>query len=64
MWSVVEQWSSEVIDDVTDDNVVPLNTLAMDCAFLHPFNIPCKPTYTGGKGWCTELVHCKYIARK
>ena len=23
-----------------------------------------QPAHTGGKGWCTQQVHCKYIARK
>ena len=23
----------------------------------------CAADYTGGKGWCTGLVHCKYTAR-
>jgi len=28
-----------------------------------PWTIQIVTTYTGGKGWCTRLVHCKYIAR-
>jgi hypothetical protein len=57
-WATLASVYLDIFDWVVDRRNRPAGALA------EIQGLDCPPTHTGGKGWCPDPVHHKYIARK